>query len=741
MIYKDENRQQFHLKNDYISYIFRVLENGHLGHLYFGPSLRHQKNFEHFQDLNNPVGYSTHTFSDNLAFSLETILQEYPLYGKGDYREPAIIVEDQNGKSISGFIFDYAEIQEGKPQLEGLPATYADSGQAETLVIHLYDSETDVKILLMYSIFERLPVITRSVQVINKGNQEVSLKRLFSCSVDLPDADYDMLHLSGAWARERHIKERPLVQGIQSIGSMRGSSSHQHNPFLVLKRKETTEHQGTAVGIQFVYSGNFLGQVEVDHYENTRIQMGIHPSQFTWGLKPGESFQAPEAIVTFSKKGLNGLSTSLHDLHRKHLIAEKWKGIERPILINNWEATYFDFNEEKLLNIVDQAKALGVELFVLDDGWFGKRNDDTSSLGDWFVNQTKLPKGIGDLADSVKKKGLAFGLWFEPEMVNPDSDLYRNHPEWVIGYPEQQLTFGRNQLVLDFSNPEVVDHIYKQMKKIIEETKLDYIKWDMNRNITEAASLSLENQGEFFHRYILGVYRLYERLLQEFPEVLFESCAGGGGRFDAGMMYYAPQAWTSDDTDSVDRLKIQYGTSLAFPLYSIGSHVSAVPNHQTWRETSLVHRGNVAYFGTFGYELDPESLTEQEKKEVREQINFYKEYRTLIRDGDFLRLLSPFRHNEVAWMVCAKDRSEALVGWYKTLSTPNPKNNQVLRLAGLKSEGRYYVSEYNRSYFGDELMYRGLPLPIEFNGVNEHMAERRGDYQSLVVHMKEIDES
>ena len=727
------NQQQFHLTNGKISYILHILKNGQLGHLYFGKALRPDRDYGHFQNTHNPTPASCHSYEDDAAFSLETIRQEYPVYGKGDFREPAIMVSSGQ-KPVSNFVYKSHKHVKGKPRLAGMPATYSNLDEGETLFIVLEDTYEKVELHLSYTIFENESVIARNAQLINKTDSELSIDRMMSLSVDLPHADMEMMHLSGTWARERHVKTRKLEQGIQSVSSIRGASSHHHNPFLALKALDATEHTGEVLGFQFVYSGNFLAQTEVDHYGVARVQLGIHPLGFHWHLSPGETFQSPEAIMVYSDQGLNGMSQTFHNLYRNQLISEQWKKKERPVLINNWEATYFDFNEEKLVHFAKEAKELGVELFVLDDGWFGKRNNDRSSLGDWTVDLEKLPDGIASLAEKVKGTGLQFGLWFEPEMISPDSELYRDHPEWAVGIPGEHFTLGRNQRVLDYTRTDVVDYIFGRMKAIIEATKLDYIKWDMNRNITEAYSAGLEHQGEFFHRYILGVYDLYERLTSEFPNVLFESCAGGGGRFDPALLYYAPQAWASDDTDAIERLKIQYGTSMAYPIYSIGSHVSAVPNHQTLRSTPLSMRADVAYFGTFGYELDPSSLSEEEKEIVRVQIKRYQSLRHLVRDGDFIRLQSPFESNETAWMLVSSDQKEALVGWYKASSTPNPRTNQFVKLRGLAPNRGYSID--GEKFFGDELMQNGLPLPIEFNGANGEQAERGGDFQSKVFYLK-----
>ncbi|MGG5254420.1 alpha-galactosidase [Neobacillus sp. SM06] len=740
-IHINEEKKQFHLTNGQISYIFHVMKNGQLGHLYYGKALKHRDDFSHFQRYDVPTAASCHPYRDDPAFSLETVRQEYPVYGSSDFREPAISVSNPNKSHIPAFQYYSCCVLEGKPVLEGLPATYAnDPDEAKTLRVVLKDDFLNAELELSYTLFKNKPVITRSAKVKNNGEENLIIERMMAASLDLPDKEFIFTHLAGTWARERHVKERVLEMGIQSISSIRGASSHHHNPFLALKRPTATEHTGEVYGFNFVYSSNFIMQVEVDHYDMARLTIGIHPFGFKWNLAPKESFQTPEVVMVYSDQGLNGMSQAFHQLYRENLIAERWKQVERPILINNWEATYFDFNEEKLVNIAKSASELGIELFVLDDGWFGKRNDDTSSLGDWHVDQRKLPNGLESLAEKVRATGMKFGLWFEPEMISPNSDLFREHPDWAVGMLNQPSTLGRNQLVLDFSRPEIVEYLYGKMSSIIKQTGLSYIKWDMNRNITEAFSAKLPacQQGEFFHRYILGVYHLYERLTNEFPDVLFESCAGGGGRFDPGMLYYAPQAWASDDTDAVERLKIQYGTSFAYPLYSMGSHVSAVPNHQTLRKTPLATRANTAYFGTFGYELDPLKLSDEERQEIKEQVAFYKKYRKLIRDGQFYRLVSPFTGNEAAWMVVRDDRSEAIVGWYKVLATPNSPKHQTLKLVGLDQEKVYQVNGLKQMFYGDELMQVGLPLPTEFNGVNGNNAKRGGDFQSEVFYFKQV---
>lgn len=708
-----ERTQTFHLYNEEMSYIMAVLPNGHLGQLYFGKRIHHKEDFSYLQERVHR-SMTSYVYDDDDTFSLEHTRQEYGVYGTTDFRHPAVSILQKNGSAISDFVYRGHEILQGKPKLSGLPATYTeDPGEAETLAVKLQDPLTGIVLTLLYTIFAEGGILARSAEFQNEGKEAVYLTRAMSLCLDLPDCEYEWLQFSGAWARERHLKVRRLEQGIQAVDSIRGNSSHEQNPFIVLKRPTADETQGEAIGFSLVYSGNFLAQAQVDTQDTTRVLLGIHPFGFRWKLEPGESFQTPEAVMVYSHRGLGHMSRTFHRLYRTRLARGYWRDRERPILNNNWEATYFDFTEDRLVKIAEKAKECGVELFVLDDGWFGGRRNDHAGLGDWTANKDLLPGGIAGLADRIEALGMKFGLWFEPEMVNPDSDLYRAHPDWILRTPGRHASLGRHQHVLDFSRREVVDAIYEMMAKFLAGAKISYIKWDMNRSITECYSegLPADRQGEVFHRYILGVYELYDRLTSAFPEVLFESCASGGGRFDPGLLYYAPQAWASDDSDAVERLKIQYGTSFCYPVSSIGSHVSVTPNHQVYRNTPLYTRANVAYFGTFGYELDLNKLTEEEIAQVKEQIRFMKRYRGLIQFGDFYRLSSPFEKNVTAWMVVSGDKREAVVGWYKVLNGANMPLSR-LRLNGLEESLSYKLCEYGREssgvYYGDELMNAGI---------------------------------
>ncbi len=734
-----ERTRTFHLFNNEISYIMTVLPNEQMGQLYFGKRIHHKEDFSYLLE----TGYrpmTSYVFEGDRSFSLEHVRQEYGVYGTTDYRHPAVEILQENGSRLSDFRYQSHTITAGKPELVGLPATYTEEdGEAETLTLVLKDPVTEITLQLFYTIFVGGGILARSAKLTNQGSKDVHLLTAMSLCMDLPDCDYEWLQFSGAWARERHLKVRRLEQGIQAVDSRRGHSSHEHNPFIVLKRPDTNESQGEAIGFSLIYSGNFLAQAEVDTHDMTRVMLGIHPDSFDWKLEPGEEFQTPEAVMVYSDAGLNRMSQTFHKLYQKRLARGYWRDRPRPILNNNWEATYFDFTEDRLVEIASKAKECGVELFVLDDGWFGERSSDHAGLGDWTANRERLANGITGLAARIEDLGMKFGLWFEPEMVNKDSDLYRAHPDWILETPERRASHGRNQFVLDFSRKEIVDCIYEMMAKILREAKVSYIKWDMNRSITEcySAALPADRQGEVFHRYILGVYDLYERLTSEFPHVLFESCASGGGRFDPGMLYYAPQGWASDDSDAVERLKIQYGTTYCYPVSSIGSHVSVIPNHQVFRRTPLHTRANVAYFGTFGYELDLNHLTEQEQEEVKRQIAFMKEYREVLQFGTFYRLSSPFEGNITCWMAVSEDKTQAIVGWYRVLCGVNLPYARV-RLQGLDPELCYRNQETGQSYYGDELMNLGLITSDALSGQVEDSNADYGDFDSRLFIFKAI---
>ena len=755
-----EGSKTFHLFNEEISYIICVLSNGHIGNLYFGKKIHDREDFSYLiESKQRPM--TACVYEGNRKYSLEHLKLEYPVYGTSDYRNPAVEILQENGSRISEFKYISHEITDGKPELAGLPATYVEEPEeAQTLCLRLKDEVTGIVLELLYSIFSGKGILARSARFINEGIAPVHLLNAMSLSLDLPDSDYVWMQFPGVWARERHIIERKLEQGIQAVGSIRGNSSHEHNPFIVLRRPSTTETSGEVMGFSLIYSGNHRMQAEVDTHNTTRVTTGINPQNFDWKLDCGESFQTPEAVVVFSDQGLNGMSQTFHKLYQKRLVRGYWRDRPRPVLNNNWEATYFDFTEDRLVEIAAKAKECGVELFVLDDGWFGKRSNDYTGLGDWVANKERLPFGIKGLADRIEEMGMKFGLWFEPEMVNKDSDLYRAHPDWIISAPERFESHARHQFVLDFSKKEVVDYIYEMVAKVIRESSISYIKWDMNRYMTEPYSKGTEpsQQGKVMHKYILGVYDLYTRLTTEFPEILFESCASGGARFDPAMLYFAPQTWTSDDTDASERTKIQYGTSYVYPIVSMGSHVSAVPNHQLYRTTPIETRANVAYFGTFGYELDLNLLSDAEMASVKKQIAFMKEYRELIQvDGDFYRLLNPFEGNETAWMVVSQDKTQAVAALYQRLNKVNASWLR-LKLEGLDPDAKYQVScdltpsssfdtELAKRYgydteenqvktyeaYGDELMRAGIPVD------RQELNKKGGDFASLLYTIKKVD--
>lgn len=732
------NTKTFHLYNHEVSYIFKVMVNNQLGQLYYGKVIQDRDDFNHLLEM-NPRPMAACSIEGDLTFSLEHTKQEYPSFGSGDMRHPAIDIIQENGSHILDLQYKSYEIITGKPSLRDLPATYVeDEAEATTLFITLYDALIEIKVILSYTIYETYAAITRNAFIENCGSQKITLNQAMSISMDLPDKDYEMVELTGAWSRERSIKERKLEHGIQSVYSLRGCSSSNFNPFIALKRENTTEYDGEVLGFSFVYSGNFLGQVEVDTYDVTRITMGIHPHCFSYPLNQNESFQTPEVVMVYSDKGLNNMSQTYHELYQKRLARGLYRDQVRPILVNNWEGTYFDFNEDKILDMAKTAQRLGIELFVLDDGWFGKRNNDWTGLGDWFPNLEKLPNGIKGLSEKIINLGMKFGIWIEPEMVNKDSDLYRSHPEWTLETPNRKSCHGRNQYVLDYSNSDVVDYIFNLLKDVISTSHISYIKWDMNRCMSDVYSYchTAQDQGKVMHEYILGVYHLYDMLINEFPDILFESCASGGARFDPGMMYYAPQCWTSDDTDAIERLKIQYGTSLVYPISSMGSHVSAIPNHQLLRNTPIETRANVAYFGTFGYELDLNKITLLEQDKIIEQVKFMKEYREIIQFGTFYRLKSPFEGNETIWMVVSKDKDTAIVGYYRVLQEVNVGYRRI-KLLGLDPHKEYLESIHQTVHYGDELMNLGLLTSDSSCGENKEAYDgTNGDYLSRLYLLK-----
>ena len=730
-----DQRPLFFLRGAASTYAFGVHPTGLLGHLHWGGTLAPDAGlagrFESGMMAFGPEIIRFPPFGGRTP--LDLLRSEYPTGNTGDFREPAIDVLHADGTRGLRLLYAGHRVVAGKPALPGLPATYVEAGsEAETLEIDLRDAREPgggVEVTLRYTVFAGRDVVARSARITNRGDQPVTLLRAASASVDFPHRRHDLLTLPGSWARERWVERAPLRAGLQEIASRRGASSHQMHPFFVLLDATTDEARGEAFGFSLVYSGNHRGGVEVTQMQQARAFLGIHPEGFAWRLEPGASFEAPEAVLAYSAAGLGGLSAQYHRLYRERLVRGAWRDRERPILINNWEATYFDFTADKLAAIARTAGQLGIELFVLDDGWFGKRNDDTTSLGDWVVDTKKLPAGLGDVGRRIQAEGLRFGLWFEPEMISVDSDLYRAHPDWCLHIPGRGRTEVRQQLVLDFSRPEVVDAIYAQVAAILREAPVGYMKWDMNRHLTEVASAALppERQGEVFHRHILGVYAFAERLVTEFPDLLIEGCSGGGGRYDPGMLHYTPQFWCSDNTDAIARLRIQHGTTLVYPPCTMGAHISAVPNHQVHRTTPLRTRGHVALAGQFGFELDLTRLPAEELAEAKELVGLAKRTRHLLRHGDHHRLADPFIGNLAAWMLVAPDRGEAVVTAVLALAEPNWRL-APLRLRGLDPAARYRcVHGPEGEWPGDVLMELGLPLD-----------ELKQDFASLLWHLKRV---
>lgn len=730
-----ENRPLFFLAGADSTYALGVHACGALCHLHWGDR------------ITPDVALAARLDADAIPFSPEyrrgegaadkagrdVLRHEYPTANTGDFREPALDVRHADGTTGLRLVYAGHRVLAGKPPLAGLPATYVESpAEAETLEVDLRDERegSSVAVTLSYTVFVGRDVIARSARIRNAGARPVALLRALSASLDLPSLyRHDLLTLPGAWARERWVERVPLRSGAQWTGSRRGASSHQSHPFFALLEPGADETRGEARGFSLVYSGNHHGGAEVDQLFQTRALLGIHPDGFEWRLEAGEVFQTPEVVLAFSAAGLGGMSAQYHRLYRERLVRGAWRDRERPILINNWEATYFDFDAEKLVAIAKAAGGLGIELFVLDDGWFGKRNDDSSSLGDWVVDKNKLPSGLGDLGRRIEAEGLRFGLWFEPEMISPDSELYRAHPDWCLHIPGRARTEGRNQLVLDFSRPEVVACIYEQVAAILRSAPITYVKWDMNRHLTEVGSAALpaERQGEVFHRHILGVYAFAERLVTEFPEVLVEGCSGGGGRYDPGMLHYTPQFWCSDNSDAISRLRIQHGTSLVYPLCTMGAHISAVPNHQVHRVTPMRTRGDVALAGQFGFELDLTALDEAELDEARDLTEQAKLTRHLLRHGDLHRLADPNTDRIAAWVIVSPEKDEAVATAVLTLAEPNWRL-PALRLRGLDPAARYRCAHGPAGEWrGDELMQLGLPLTALTR-----------DFQSLRWHLKRV---
>lgn len=722
-----DDQRYFKLYAKDTSYIIAIVDDEKfLGHVYFGKRIPDEP-----LDINSLLRINEYPFvpsknnRDRMFFN-DTFPTEYSTYGLGDFRESCLMVKDSNGHAVCGITYCSHKIYKGKPQLKGLPVTYGDEDSCTTLEITCSDKVLNLEVTLVYTVFENLDVITRSVRVKNDSNKGIKLEKVLSACVDFDGVDYDVISLNGSWARERRIQRMPVGYGKTAFESVRGVSSHQTNPFIALLDRNANEDYGNVYGFNFVYSGNFTAVVECGQFDTTRVVMGINPTNFEWTLEPGEEFTAPEVVMVYSDEGIGKMTRTFHDLYRNHLIRGRFKDRKRPVLINNWEATYFDFDTEKLLSIAREAAKSGIEMLVMDDGWFGKRNDDNSSLGDWYVNEDKLKGGLKYLVDEVNKLGLEFGIWFEPEMISPDSDLYRAHPDWCIHVPGRTPVLCRNQYVLDLTNDEVVEYVYSRLKDILSSANITYVKWDMNRQLTDLGSsfLPKEKQGELQHRYVLAIYSLLDRLTKEFPYILIEGCSGGGARFDPGILYYCPQIWCSDDTDAIERLSIQHGTAMVYPLSTIGAHVSDCPNHIVKRNTPFETRGLVALAGTFGYELDITKISEEDRKMIPKQVEMYHKYNDLIRTGDYYRIANyTDNHLYDCWSVVSKDKSEVLITYIQVLQRPYYRSIRIY-LKGLDENAIYRDTETNQVYSGSALMHAG----INITGI-------RGDFAGKLIHL------
>ena len=699
------DRKSFYLSGGNVSYVLQIDDDGRLVGLHWGARV-----------ADGSLTYRPADYYAGASFDmpLSRVPLEVPCCGDGWYGTPSVGVRNAHGDDVTDLRVVSFRIESGKPALPGLPAAYVESpSEADTLIFELADGLTGLQVDALYTVFADSGVIARSLRIRNGGTQPLCLTSVLSASVLLWDSGLDLIHLKGSWARERAVVRTPAGEAEHRISSARGASGHEENPFIALCDRNADEFSGRVWAMSLIYSGSFQAFCKTDNGNRPRLGIGLNPEVFSWKLDPGESFQSPEAVLVFSDRGLNGMSQAYHALYRTRLVRGAWRDRSRPVLVNNWEGTYFGFTEERLLAIAEKAKEIGIELFVLDDGWFGRRNWDDNSLGDWTVNREKLPSGLDGLSDKLHAMGLQFGLWFEPEMVSPDSDLYRAHPDWCLHVPGRPRTEARNQLILDLSRREVQDYIIGAVSAVLSSANINYVKWDMNRNMTEAFSEALppERRMETQHRYMLGLYRVMDTVTSSFPDVLFESCSGGGGRFDPGILYYMPQTWTSDDTDAVERMKIQYGTSFVYPASAMGAHVSDVPNHQTGRVTPMRTRGEVAMAGNFGFELDLAKLSAEDLNEAADLVRRVKDVRDLTRTGTFWRLLSPFEGMETAWAFVSQDRREVMLCVYQALSAPNSSPLRV-RLAGLDPSLSYRNEEDGTVIHGTALMNAGLSVRL-----------------------------
>lgn len=694
-----KNGNTIHLQGRSISYIMTESDDKDLLHFYFGKKLADCDYSQMTDEIEQIWGFATN------KFPLDVYPQEYPVYGYTDLRNGAYEIINKNGNAISKLnVKQYRIHSETTASIIGMPCLFKGDKNADTLEVILEDCHTALEVRLYYTVFDEYDIIARNAVIVNKSDTVIKLTKAYSASIDLPMGDYDMIHFAGSWGREREMVRTPLKIGIKAEAeNARGGSGHQLNPFVMIAAPDADEVHGEVYGFSLIYSGNHSSVAKIDQFGGLRIQQGINPHQFEWNLNCGEEFYTPQSVICYSADGFGQMSREYHDVYRNNLMQSKWVNKSRPILINNWEGTYFDFTEEKLLSMAEKAKSADIDLFVLDDGWFGKRNNDRCSLGDWIVNKEKLPSGIDGLAKKMNDIGLKFGLWFEPEMISPDSDLYRAHPDWAVSVPERTPVEIRHQLLLDLSRSEVCDYVIKAVSDILSNANIGYVKWDMNRQITD-----MPYPG-FNHAYTLGYYKVMSAVTSAFPDVLFEGCSAGGGRFDAGVLAYMPQIWASDNSDAISRLKIQYSTSMCYPVSCISTHVTASPNHQVGRVTSLKTRGDVAYAGTFGYELDITKATDDEFEEIKQQTAFSRHIQQLVLNGDFYRLLSPYDTNYCSWEIVSKDKKHVFLFASKILAVAQTKN-AALKLQGLDADKKYKHIQTGKIYGGDMLMYKGIRI-------------------------------
>lgn len=723
IVYSKSDRT-FTIQTKSTTYQMQVDPYGFLLHLYYGKKT--DGSCMDYLLTYYDRGFSGNPFDagDDRTYSMDALPQEYPSYGTGDYRSTALIIENADGSTACDLRYRSHHIFNGKYKIPGLPAVYAAETESQTLEIVMEDAVTGVEVTLQYGVLPDYDVITRSEKIVYRSEGKICIRKAQSACLDFVQGKYDLLTFYGRHAMERTMQREPVAHGSHVIGSVRGTSSHQYNPMMILADEHTTDQYGNCYAMSFVYSGNFKGETLKDQFGQTRALMGLQDEMFSYPLAEGETFYTPEVLLTFSGSGMNLLSQNLHRCIRQHICRGKYKESVRPVLVNSWEAAYFDFDGDTLYELAKEAKNVGIDMLVLDDGWFGKRDDDNSGLGDWFVNEKKLGGTLGSLIQKINDLGVKFGIWIEPEMISEDSDLYREHPDWALTIPGRNPVHARNQLVLDFSRKEVVDHIFDQICKVLDQGNIEYVKWDMNRSLMDVFSRGTEDQGRVMYDYVLGLYDFLERIVTRYPDLLIEGCSGGGGRFDAGMMYYTPQIWCSDNTDALDRLQIQYGTSFGYPVSAVGSHVSAVPNHQTGRITSLHTRGVVAMAGTFGYELNLGKLSEEEKQEIRLQVEEYRKFAPLIQTGLYYRLSDPAREEYAAWAFVSEDQKEVLLNVVLQEIHGNMTVNYV-KLQGLKCSAIYRDTETGKIYNGAALMEAGIPMPVEmgeFKAYQMHLA-------------------